>query len=185
MVKIKCKIKGEKVHDVGYRFFLLRKALELGIKGFNAYNDFDNGQILMVQAEGNARAMQAFRSFADKKAPGHALVSERSFEDLDGYVMPISDYLHLFQVEQLNKGIPAIISIDNKQDKMLDKQDQTIKEIKGVSSKIDYSREQITSELQSINEGFKLHIDERLSKMEFELAEIKAKVADIQYSSAV
>jgi acylphosphatase len=32
-MKLKTKITGSKVHEVGYRVFLLRKALELGVEG--------------------------------------------------------------------------------------------------------------------------------------------------------
>jgi hypothetical protein len=41
-MKIKTKIIGKKVHDVGYRVFLLRKTLELGAERFNAYNTKEN-----------------------------------------------------------------------------------------------------------------------------------------------
>ena len=169
MIKLNAKITGEKVHDVGYRVFLLRKALELGIRGFNAYNDFDCEQIIIIQAEGDNQAVQAFKSFAEKKAPEHALVSDRIFEDFDGYVMSISDYMHLIQVEQLNKGIPAIISIDKKQD-------TTINEIKGVSLKIDQGREEISGEIRYLRDDFRSHFDERLTRIEHELTAIKAKV---------
>ena len=169
MIKLNAKITGEKVHDVGYRVFVLRKALELGIRGFNAYNDFDREQIIIVQVEGDNQAVQAFKSFAEKKAPEHALVSDRIFEDFDGYVMSISDYMHLIQVEQLNKGIPAIISIDKKQD-------LTINEIKEVSHKIDMGREEITGEIRCLRDDFRSHFDERLTRIEHELTAIKAKV---------
>jgi acylphosphatase len=190
MLKLKGKIIGEKVHDVGYRVFLLRKALELGICGFNAYNDFEDKQILQIQAEGEESAIQSFKNFANKKAPENALVSQRSFDDFHGFVMSISDYMHLLQVEQLNKGIPAIISIDKKQDRMLEKQDRmlekqdsVITEIKEVSHKIDIGREEIASEIHSLRDDLKAHFDERLSKMESELFEIKSRVDTIQYLS--
>ena len=190
MLKITGKIIGEKVHDVGYRVFLLRKALELGIIGFNAYNDFEDEQILQIQAEGEDSSIQSFKNFANKKAPENALISKRSFEDFHGFVMSISDYMHLLQVEQLNKGIPAIISIDKKQDRMLEKQDRMLEkqdvmitEIKEVSNKMDLGREEITSEIHSLRDDLKAHFDERLSKMESELFEIKSRVDTIQYLS--
>ncbi len=197
MLKIKGKIIGEKVHDVGYRVFLLRKALELGLGGFNAYNDFEEKQILQIQAEGEDSAIQSFKNFANKKAPENALISQRSFDDFHGFVMSTSDYMHLLQVEQLNKGIPAIISIDKKQDSMLEKQDSMlekqdsmlekqdviIKEIKEVSQRIDIGREEITSEIHSLRDDLKANFDERFTKMESELSEIKARVDTIQYLS--
>ncbi len=47
-------------------------------------------------------------------------------------------------------------------------------------SKIDQSRIEITSEIRSMRDDFRSHIDERLSRVELELAEIKTKVAAIQ-----
>ncbi|KPQ43136.1 MAG: hypothetical protein MPEBLZ_02300, partial [Candidatus Methanoperedens nitroreducens] len=54
----------------------------------------------------------------------------------------------------------------------------------GLGQKIDKSRVDIVSEIHSMRDDFKSHFDERLTKMEFELAEIKAKVASINYASS-
>ena len=48
---------------------------------------------------------------------------------------------------------------------------------KSLGGKIDQNREEITSEIHSLRDGFRSHFDERLTNVEFELAEIKAKVA--------
>lgn len=37
-MKQKVKITGPKVHDVGYRYFLMSNAIDLGLKGFQARN---------------------------------------------------------------------------------------------------------------------------------------------------
>ena len=39
-MKLQAKILGSKVHEVGYRVFLLHKAIELGCRRFSAYNRF-------------------------------------------------------------------------------------------------------------------------------------------------
>ncbi|HUV82327.1 MAG TPA: acylphosphatase [archaeon] len=57
----------------------------------------------------------------------------------------------------------------DKQDQMLDKQDQTI-------GKIDQTRIEITSEIHALRDDFRSHIDARLSNVESELAQIKAKI---------
>ena len=60
-MKIKTKIKGNKVHDVGYRVFLLQKALELGIERFNAYNTKENGvQVLISFLDGDSDQISTF-----------------------------------------------------------------------------------------------------------------------------
>jgi len=37
-MKLKVRITGPKVHDVGYRYFLMNNAFDLGLKGFQARN---------------------------------------------------------------------------------------------------------------------------------------------------
>ncbi len=49
-----------------------------------------------------------------------------------------------------------------------------------LGSKIDQSREEITSEIRSLRDDFRSHMDKRISKIEVELAEIKMKVAALQ-----
>jgi hypothetical protein len=41
-MKLKVRITGPKVHDVGYRFYLLGLAMSNRIKGFEAYNEESN-----------------------------------------------------------------------------------------------------------------------------------------------
>jgi len=52
-----------------------------------------------------------------------------------------------------------------------------------VGQKIDQSRIEITSEIHSLRDDLKAHFDERLTKMESELIEIKTRVDTIQYLS--
>lgn len=52
-----------------------------------------------------------------------------------------------------------------------------------LSQKIDQSRIEVTSEIHSLRDDLKAHFDERLTKMESELIEIKTRVDTIQYLS--
>jgi len=133
MIKLKGRILGNKTHDVGYRVFLLTKAMELGIERFRASNTFEkNVQAVAVYLEADKTAIDEYKDIINSNFPENAEVAEVSFEDYSGYVTSISDYMHLIQVEQLNKGIPAILSIENKQGQMLEKQDVTINVLKSV-----------------------------------------------------
>ena len=191
-MKLKVKITGSKVHEVGYRVFLLRKALELGVERFNAYNTKENGmQVLNAFLEGNKNQNAAFKEFANENKPEDAKVSGRVFEDYEGYVIGIVDYMHLIQVEQLSKGIPAILSIDRKQDKMLDKQDTTIQILGNISEELRSVHEDTTdmkSTLSRIEVDVKdtkfslsAFIEEKHQKLEGEIAEIKATLAKMQH----
>lgn len=148
---------------MGYRVFLLRKALELGVERFNAYNTKENGsQVLVAFLDGDKDQIAAFQEFARENKPENAEVSDRIFEEYEGYVISIVDYMHLIQVEQLSKGIPAILSIDRKQDKMLEKLDETKTEIVG--------------EIRELRWDLKSYLDEKLIHIEGDIAQIKAKI---------
>lgn len=108
-MKIKTKIIGNKVHDVGYRVFLLRKALEFGVERFNAYNTKENGvQVLISFLDGDNDQILTFKDYVRNNKPENAEVSDIIFEDYVGYVIGIVDYMHLIQVEQLSKGIQGL-----------------------------------------------------------------------------
>jgi len=163
-------ITGKKVQDIGYRVFLLREALELGFRKFNARNQVKNGeQQVIVHYEGNPELVETFTSFIRTEYPPDADVSNISFAKFDGYVISITDYMHVIQVEQLTKGIPAIISIDKKQDQMLEKQDQML-------GKMDRMETSITGEIHDLRTDLHSTLDRRLSVIEQDVQQIKTKI---------
>ncbi len=169
-MKLKTKIIGSKVHDVGYRVFLLRKALELGVERFNAYNIKENGtQALVALLEGNEDQIHGFADFARSNKPENADVMDVIIEDYEGYVTGIGDFMHLMQVEQLSKGIPAILSIDRKQDSMLGKQDSMLE-------KLDETKKEIVGEIRDLRWDLKSYMEQRLVKIESDIAHIKEKI---------
>lgn len=137
-MKLKAKIRGNKVHGVGYRVFLLRKALEFGAERFNALNsEEDSLQVLTAFIEGSKDMVEEFSAAVRSHKPVGAEVSDISFQEYEGYIIGMGDYMHLLQVEQLSKGIPALLSIDQKQDKMLEKQDELLDEVRDMNRKFD------------------------------------------------
>ena len=81
-MKLKTKIMGNRVHEVGYRVFLLRKALELGMERFNAYNSKENGgQVLFALLDGDKDQINEFRAFAIENRPENAEVIKILFEE--------------------------------------------------------------------------------------------------------
>jgi len=67
--------------------------------------------------------------------------------------MSVEDYMHISMVDQLNKGIPALLRIDDKQDRMLEKQDQMIEKQDQMLVKLDEVREDVVSEIQTSREA--------------------------------
>ena len=163
-MKTKIIITGEKVHEVGYRFFLADSANAYGIYNFRAYNTTVNDlQAVVVMAEGEEEDVKSYLEFVKENFPEHASVNEVNVEEYKGYIPTIDSFLLTFMAGQLNKGVPAILRIDEKQDKMLQKQDETIAVIREESHK---TRETLTE-----------HMKNDIAGIRAEIAEIKEKIA--------
>jgi len=170
IMKMQASITGSPVQGVGYRVFLLQKALGYGIQRFDARNEMNHEkQQVIVHAEGETAMIEEFCSSIRSESPPDVIISDISFQEYTGYVISIIDYMHMIQVEQLSKGIPAIISIDKKQDRMLDKQDQVIQ-------KMDHMEASITGEINDLRTDLRSYLDRKLSVMEQDIRQIKIKI---------
>ncbi len=144
-MKVKITIIGGKVHDVGYRPFLLDLADSLLIERFDARNVvIEERQAVVVLVEGNEDQVNQFIELIKENKPENAVVEEIKVEDYDGFIRTIDSYRNSLMVSQLNKivhvGLKMLEKQDlmlQKQDLMLQKQDETIKEIKVIGTKID------------------------------------------------
>jgi len=136
-MKIKITIIG-KVHNVGYRSFLLDLADSLLIERFDARNvTIEGKQAVVVLVEGRDEMLNRFVETIKKEKPENAIVEEIRVEEFKGFVRPIDSYRQSLRVNQLNKIVQVGLQMLKKQDLMLEKQDQmiqkqdvTIKEIK-------------------------------------------------------
>ncbi|HPY60607.1 MAG TPA: acylphosphatase [Methanospirillum sp.] len=191
-IKNKIIIQGPKVHDVGYRVFLLNRALQSGLIGFSAFNHTlpDNIQQIEICIEGDTESIEEFTTDLHDNIPVHAIVDTISIEPYDKRVITIMDYMHLVQVEQLDKGIPAILSIQSSQEKMLEKQDRMLEKQDVMISKQDQMLEKqdqmlrkqdlmidtqklTNKEIQTLRYELKTEMNERFNKIEHELQEVK------------
>ena len=138
MQKIKAKITGRQVHDVGYRVLLVNKALSFGVDNFNTFNTYLDGvQAVIVIIEADDETIEEFKSFVVSVRPEKSIVDEVSFEEYRNSVPPVERILQSFQMEQWGKAVPILVkmldtqekmlgnqgSMLDKQDSMLDKQD--------------------------------------------------------------
>ena len=128
-------IEGEKVHNVGYRPFLLWKVREIGISNHDARNVKENGmERVVVSVGGEEKQIQEFVKFVKENYPEKARVS-RIWEDPKPpeRVMLVDEYDKVLAAEQQNTMVQSgLVMIDmqkealKNQRKMLEKQDQTI-----------------------------------------------------------
>jgi len=117
-------IKGEKVNNVGYRPFLLLNALNLGIENLFAFNAAAGElESVVLRVEGEDEQIANYIEYVKANYPPHAIVSAIEVKDFSGRVGDAFKYAQILQLEQMYKAIPAIISIDKKQDIMIEKQD--------------------------------------------------------------
>ena len=135
-------IKG-KVHEVGYRLFLLSEAESLFIEKFDARNVLVEGeQHLIVRVEGVEERIKRFIAFAESNyAPG-ASVESVEVKDYGEEVRSIDSFRQSLMVFQLSKMAQAGVGMLRKQDTMLgkmdamlEKQDETTSVIKEGSEK--------------------------------------------------
>ncbi|MDM7940508.1 MAG: acylphosphatase [Methanothrix sp.] len=111
-MKLKVKIIGPKVHDVGYRYFLMSNAIDLGLKGFHARNRLSGEtQEVIALVEGDEETIAEFGKLVETKKPEHSEVSNIAFEDYGGDVMKAGEYAQVCSALQLNKAIPLLIDI--------------------------------------------------------------------------
>jgi acylphosphatase len=111
-MKLRIKITGPKIHDVGYRYLLLGGAMGLRLPGFDA-NNLTEGkdQVLDIVVEGKDSQIEAFRTFVETHKPSSAEVSCISVSDYDGEVMRIAEYSQVLTAMQMLKAIPTILEI--------------------------------------------------------------------------
>ncbi|OPY53534.1 MAG: Acylphosphatase [Methanosaeta sp. PtaU1.Bin112] len=113
-MKLKIRIIGPRVHDVGYRYFLLSLAMSRRIKMFEAHNtESGEDDEVLVFAEGDDEAIKAFRSLVETKRPERSDVSKIIFEDFEGDIMKIGDYSQFCSTVQMNKAIPLLLNMSD------------------------------------------------------------------------
>lgn len=202
-MKQKIKITGPRVHDVGFRLFLLEEALNIDIEKFNAYNKSEEGaQVVVILLEGDETQLAEFREYAENNHPPAANVSLVKFEDYEGKVLSIDRYLHVIQIGQLQKGISALQSIDGKlqgvdgklqsidgkQDQIHGKLDQTNSKLDQTNSKLDQTNSKLDQildkqddtigEIRELREDMaKRDTGKRLARIEKDIRVIKSKMS--------
>jgi acylphosphatase len=111
-MKLKIKITGPKVHDVGYRVFLLKHAMNTALSGLSTYNwDEDGQQEVIALVEGDEARIKAFLKAVEKNKPELAEVSKVTSEPYDGEVGRTSEVAMFCSFVQLDKAIPLLLDM--------------------------------------------------------------------------
>ncbi|MEM1672066.1 MAG: acylphosphatase [Archaeoglobaceae archaeon] len=187
---IRITIKG-KVHEVGYRLFLLEEADSLFIPCFDARNVKINGkEAIIVLVDGDKEQLEQFIEFVKSNKPENALVEEISVEEFKGKVRDIEKFRASFNTSQLSKivqvGVKMLGKMDlmlekqdtmlGKMDLMLQKQDETIKEIKETRVELKKEIKEVKEEVKVISSKLDKTndlLEKRFERLEQEIERIK------------
>jgi len=181
MKSVELIIKGEKVNNVGYRPFLLLNALTHEIEKLYAFNAVAGGQeAVILRAEGEDEHIASYIEFVKSSYPPHAKVGSIEVKDFKGHVGDAYKYAQILQLEQMYKAIPAIISIDKKQDAMLEKQDATI----SILEEVREDTSAIKADISGLRKDASESLYEKYEQLCQEIAEIKATLSEIKARAA-
>jgi acylphosphatase len=168
-MKIKIKITGPKVHDVGYRYFLMNTAIDMGLKGFQARNRMsEKEQEVIALVEGDEEAIADFKTMVGAQKPEHAEVSSITCVDYEGDVMKTGEYAQVCSAQQLNKAIPLLLDMRN-----------DLKEIKGDIKAVRKTGDETLSEIKAVRKNTDA-IPRLEANTNLVLEEIKGLREDIQ-----
>ena len=96
-------IKGPKVHEVGYRLFLLDEAEFRSIPYLSARNIKNETEVVDVLMGGEKEQVESFIEFVRTNFPEDAEVDSISLEDYEGNIRTIESFSRSFSFSQLSK----------------------------------------------------------------------------------
>ena len=104
-MKKKIVITGRKLHDIGYRYFLMEAALNYGIERFRAVNVLNHKQEVDVFVDGEGEQLREYFEHVKSSFHPDAEVDEVDWQDYAGYVPKIESFALVFNVGQSRKLI--------------------------------------------------------------------------------
>jgi acylphosphatase len=153
-MKLKIKIIGPKVHDVGYRVFLLKNAMNLALPGLSTYNWEENGQQEVIAlVEGDEARIAPFLQTIEKNKPELAEVSKVTSEPYDGDVGRTIEMAMLCSFVQLDKAIPLLLKIQENTAVI----PRISEDIKAVRKTGDATLDEIRGMREDIQPGYGMH----------------------------
>jgi len=156
-MKLKVKITGPKVHDVGYRVFLLKNAMNLALPGLSTYNWEENGQQEVIAlVEGDEARIASFLQAIEKNKPELAEVSKVTSEPYDGDVGRTIEMAMLCSFVQLDKAIPLLLKIQENT-AVIPRISEDIKAVRKNTDTIPRVLEEIKGLREDIQPGYGMH----------------------------
>ncbi len=174
-MKLKIKIAGPKVHDVGYRVFLLKNAMNLALPGLSTYNWDESGQQEVIAlVEGDEARIAPFLQAIEKNKPELAEVSKVTSEPYDGDVGRTIEMAMLCSFVQLDKAIPLLLKIQENTTVI----PQISEDIKAVRKNTD-TIPQVLEEIKGLREDIQPGYGMTLRQVQSDIRAIKERLGMI------
>jgi len=172
-MKLKITITGQKVHDVGYRPYLTELAMRSALKGFEVFNDEENGQqVVIALVEGDDARAKKFYNATVTKRPQLAVMDSAKSEDYTGEIMPLWQFASINTASQMNKAIPLLLEIKDSTNATL----HTIREIKDDTNVIKANTSATLHILEEIEEDNQPRFTMQLQQMQEDIRAIKERL---------
>ena len=138
-----------------------------GIDRLFTYNSYiQDKQAVILLVEGEDASVADMFDFVKTNFPKDAEgVEDAKSKVYEGKIMDIYQFMHLAQVEQLDKGIPAIIEMKG-----------DIKEMKGDIKQVLVKQDETIHQIKEMRFDLKSYLDTRFKEIFFEIDRIKQKI---------
>jgi acylphosphatase len=177
-VKKKIIIKGQRVHDVGYRPFLLGIAESMEIERFFAKNILmDEKQVVHALVNSYEEKVEAFIDIVSSEYPEKSVVESVEVEDFIGNVTKIESYYRYLTAMQLSK-------IATYGGKMLEKQENTIGILQDLKQDTSYMRKEIRTGLTAVKEEIHMQRNDFKEVFMLEVSELRVEIAEVKCTLA-
>ncbi len=162
-MKLKITITGPRVHNVGYRPWLVQQAVTADLDGIKVINAEENGQkVVIALIEADEYSAKDFLDSVKTSAPPLAEPSNIISEEYIGDVKPLWQSLAANTNQQINKAVPILQS-------MLERQDTTI-------GKLDDLRADVVGEIRALRGDFQPGLNEQIRQLREEFKQLRAEV---------
>jgi len=179
-MKLKIKITGPKVHEVGYRYFLMSNAIDIGLKGFHARNRTGEKEPEVIAlVEGDEETIADFKKLVETQKPEHSHVSSIAFEDYKGDIMKTESYAQICSAIQLNKAIPLLLDMRNDMKEMkgdMKEMKGDMKEMKGDMKAVRKTTEATLEEIKGMREDIQPGYGMTLRQVQSDIKAIKERL---------
>jgi len=183
-MKLKIKITGPKVHDVGYRPYLTELAMRLALRGFEVYNDDEERlQAVIALIEGDKQRITHFYNAVRKERPQLADVDNVASEEYADDVMPLWQSASINTASQMNKAIPLLLDMRDDLKEMkgdikemkgdIKEMKGDIKEMKGDIKVIRKTTDATLEEIKGMREEFQPGYASNFRQMQSDIRAIK------------